>query len=48
MRQYFPKTSGLSRIPQRRLHEVARELHNRPRATLDSHSPAEKFNELLR
>jgi IS30 family transposase len=48
LRQYFPKTTDLSHIPQRHLNEVARELNNRPRATLDFHSPAEKFNELLR
>ncbi len=48
LRQYFPKTTDLSRIPQRRLNEVARELNNRPRATLAFHSPAEKFNELSR
>jgi IS30 family transposase len=48
LRQYFPKTTDLSRIPQRRLNDVARALNNRPRATLDFHSPAEKFNELLR
>jgi IS30 family transposase len=48
LRQYFPKTTDLSRIPQRRLNDVARKLNNRPRATLDFHSPAEKFNKLLR
>jgi IS30 family transposase len=40
LRKYFPKTTDLSRIPQRRMNEVARELDNRPRATLDVHSPA--------
>jgi IS30 family transposase len=48
LRQYLHKTTDLSRIPQSRLNDVARELNNRPRATLDFHSPAEKFNELLR
>ncbi len=44
LRQYFFKTTDLSRIPHRRLNGVARELNSRPRATLDIHSPAEKFN----
>jgi IS30 family transposase len=48
LRQYLPKTMDHSRIPQRRLNDVARQLRNRPRATLDFHSPAAKFNELLR
>jgi len=48
LRQYFPKSMDLSRIPQHRLNAVARELNNRPRPTLDFCSPAEKFNELLR
>ncbi len=48
LRQYFPKTTDLSRIPQHRLNDVARELNNRVRARLDFHYPAEKFNELLR
>ena len=48
LRQYFPKAMDLSRIPQHRLNAVARELNNRPRATLDFCSPAEKFDELLR
>jgi len=48
LRQYFPKSMDLSRIPQHRLNAVARELNNRPRATLDFCSPADKFTELLR
>jgi IS30 family transposase len=48
LRQYFPRTLNLSHLTQRELDAVARELNNRPRATLDFRSPAEMFNELLR
>jgi IS30 family transposase len=48
MQQCFPETTDLFRIPQRRPNEVARAMANRPRATLNFHSPAEKGNELLR
>jgi IS30 family transposase len=44
LRQYFPKTTDLSRIQQSRLNSVTRVLNNRLRATLDFHSPGEKFN----
>lgn len=44
LRQYFPKTTDLSCISQRRLNEVTCEVNNRQRATIDFHSPAEKFN----
>ena len=48
LRQYFPKSMDLAQLTQQQLDKVARELNNRPRATLDFMSPAEKFNELLR
>ena len=47
LRQYFPKGTDLSMHSQARLNAVARELNDRPRKTLDYHSPAEKFAECV-
>jgi IS30 family transposase len=41
LRQYFPKGQDLSRIPQTRLDQVARELNERPRETLNWRTPLE-------
>jgi IS30 family transposase len=47
LRQYFPKGIDLAPFSQAELNKVARQLNERPRKTLDFHSPAEKFNECV-
>jgi IS30 family transposase len=41
LRQYFPKGRDLSQISQARLNQVARELNERPRETLNWRTPLE-------
>jgi IS30 family transposase len=47
LRQYFPKGTDLSVHSQAKLNAVARELNERPRKTLQYHSPAEMFAECV-
>jgi IS30 family transposase len=44
LRQYFPRGTDLAPHSQAYLNMVARQLNERPRKTLDFHSPAERFN----
>jgi IS30 family transposase len=44
LRQYFPKSTDLSRHTQTELNAVARELNARPRQTLQWMKPCEIFN----
>jgi len=47
LRQYFPHGTNLSSYSQAHLNSVARQLNERPRKTLDFHTPAERFNECV-
>lgn len=47
LRQYFPKRTNLALHSQSKLDEVARELNNRPRKTLNFETPEEQFKECV-
>lgn len=47
LRQYFPKGQDLSRISQRRLDYVARELNERPRETLNWRTPLQALRDTV-
>lgn len=47
LRQYFPKGTDLSRVTQRGLDKIARQLNERPRKTLDFRTPAQKLQETV-
>ena len=44
LRQYLPKGMNLSGLSQIQLNAIARQLNQRPRKTLDFHTPAEMFS----
>lgn len=44
LRQYFPKGTDISGFSQAKLSAVARQLNERPRKTLQYHTPAQKFD----
>ena len=44
LRQYFPKGTDFSKVMQSKLSKVARELNERPRKTLDYHTPADRLS----
>jgi IS30 family transposase len=48
LRQYFPKSTDLSRYTRKQLDAVAAELNGRPRQTLGWMKPSQKFAELVR
>ena len=47
LRQYFPRQTDLAPHSQTHLNKVARQLNERPRKTLDFHSPAERFSQCV-
>ena len=47
LRQYFPRQTDLAPYSQAHLNKIARRLNERPRKTLDFHTPAERFNECV-
>jgi IS30 family transposase len=47
LRQYFPRNTNLSVHSQQKLSQVARQLNERPRKTLNYESPAERFNQCV-
>jgi len=47
LRQYFPKKTDLAPHSQAHLNKIARRLNERPRKTLDFHTPAERFSECV-
>ncbi len=47
LRQYFPRKTDLAPYSQAHLNKIARRLNERPRKTLDFHTPAERFSECV-
>jgi IS30 family transposase len=48
LRQYFPKGSDLNHWTSDQLHQVAEELNDRPRKTLQDHTPHQLMRRLQR
>ena len=48
LRQYLPKSSSLSVHDAKDLNQLASELNDRPRKSLDWDTPAERFAQLLK
>jgi len=47
LRQYFPKETDLNVHSKQKLSQVARQLNERPRKTLDYETPAERFSQCV-
>ena len=47
LRQYLPRSRDFGEVTDRELDAIAAELNERPRETLGSMTPSEKFSELV-
>jgi len=47
IRQYFPKRTGFTQVPEEEIKKVQRKLNDRPRRALNYHKPDEVFYDVV-